>query len=154
MPGRLFIILALLVSGPGAAHATATLSCSADDKVLEFDAMAVVGHGRHYPIEQFRGELKLRLKDMPEDRKVLTMADEHLTHRCLLGRDLKLLIFQEQPGASFPSVELVIQTRRKPGEDADSVRVIASARSGSGIHASGPGAFVPGVVSEAGQRRP
>jgi hypothetical protein len=120
MLGRVFIILALLVSGTGAAHATATLSCSAEDKVLEFDAMAIVGHGRNYPIEQFRGELKLRLKDMPEDRKVLTLADEHLTHRWLLGRDLKLLIFQEQPGASFPSVELVIQTRRKPGEDADS----------------------------------
>jgi hypothetical protein len=121
MLGRIFIILALLVSGAGAAHATATLSCSADDQVLGFDAMAIVGHGRNYPVEQFRGELTLRLKDMPEDRRVLTLADEHLTHRWLHGRDLKLLIFQEQqPGAPIPWVELVIQTRRKPGEDADS----------------------------------
>ena len=53
MPGRLFIILALLVSGPGAAHATATLSCSADDKVLEFDAMAVVGTAAIIPSSSF-----------------------------------------------------------------------------------------------------
>ena len=120
MLGRVFIAIALLVSGPGRAHATATLSCSADDKVLVFDAMAVVGHGRNYAIEQFRAELKLRLKGVPEDRRVLTLADEHLTHRWLHGRDLKLLIFQEQPGGPVPWVELVIQTRRKPGEDANS----------------------------------
>jgi hypothetical protein len=120
MLGRVFIVLALLASGMGAAHATATLGCSADDKVLEFDAMAIVGHGRNYPIEQFRGELKLRLKGVPEDRKVLTLADEHLTHRWLHGRDLKLLIFQEQPDAPIPWVELVIQTQRKAGEDSES----------------------------------
>jgi hypothetical protein len=119
MLARVSIVLALLVSGPGAAQATATLSCSAEDKVLEFDAMAIVGHGRNYPIEQFRGELKLRLKGVPEDRKVLTLADEHLTHRWLHGRDLKLLMFQEQADAPIPWVELVIETRRKPGEDAE-----------------------------------
>ena len=39
-----------------------------------------------------------------------------------------------------------------PGEDADGVRMIAATLSSLGIHASRPGALVPGVVGEAGQR--
>jgi hypothetical protein len=40
-----------------------------------------------------------------------------------------------------------------PGQDADGVGVIASARSGAGVDVGGPRALVPGVVGEAGQRR-
>jgi hypothetical protein len=119
MLGRVFIALALLVSGTGAAHATATLGCNAEDKVLEFTAMAVVGHVQNMPIMQFQGELQLRLKGVPEDRRGLTLTDEHLTHRWLHGRDLKLLMFQEQPGGPVPWVELVIQTQRKAGDDSE-----------------------------------
>jgi len=116
---RTILAPALFLCGLGAAHATSTLSCTADDKVLAFDAMAVVGHVRDNPILQFQGEIRLRLKDVPEDRRTVTLTDEHLSHRWLYGRDLKLLIFQEQAAGPFPWVELVVQTRRKLGEDAD-----------------------------------
>jgi hypothetical protein len=82
--------------------------------------MAVVGHTHHNPILQFQGEIRLRLKEVPEDQRVTSLADEHLTGRWLYGRDLKLLVFQEQSGGAFPWIELVIQTQRRPGEDANS----------------------------------
>jgi hypothetical protein len=120
MLGRGLMVLGILVSSAGAANAAATLSCVADDKVLDFSAMAVVGHIHHNPILQFQGEIRLRLKEVPEDRRVIRLADEHLTHRWLYGSDLKLLIFQEQPGGPFPWIELVVQTQRAAGDDASS----------------------------------
>ena len=120
MLGRGLIALGMLVSSAEAASAAATLSCVADDKVLDFSAMAVVGHIHHNPILQFQGEIRLRLKEVPEDHRVIRLADEHLTHRWLSGRDLKLLMFQEQPNGAFPWIELVVQTQRTPGGDANS----------------------------------
>ncbi len=69
-----FAIAALLLATP--AYATASLSCSADDKSLRFSAEGIVSHGG---VAQFTGELEVRLKDAPPGLRKLPLGLEHLT---------------------------------------------------------------------------
>jgi hypothetical protein len=105
-----FGILALLLATP--AYATASLSCSADDKSLRFSAEGIVSHGVGEAVAQFAGELEVRLKDAPPGLRKLPLALEHLTQRWLHGREVKLRLFREREGEGQGSVELVVETRR------------------------------------------
>src|SRR5215203_4870578 len=78
-----FGIGALLLATP--AYATASLSCSADDKALRFSAEGIVSHGVGETVAQFAGELEVRLKDAPPGLRKLPLALEHLTQRCCTG---------------------------------------------------------------------
>jgi len=55
-----FAIAALLLATP--AYATASLSCSADDKSLRFSAEGIVSHGVGEGVAQFTGELGSRTR--------------------------------------------------------------------------------------------
>ena len=103
-----FGILALLLATP--AYATASLSCSADDKSLRFSAEGIVSHGVGETVAQFAGELEVRLKDAPPGLRKLPLALEHLTQRWLHGREVKLRLFREREGEGQGSVELVVET--------------------------------------------
>src|SRR5829696_4775182 len=81
-----FGIGALLLATP--AYATASLSCSADDKALRFSAEGIVSHGVGETVAQFAGELEVRLKDAPPGLRKLPLALEHLTQRWLHGREV------------------------------------------------------------------
>jgi hypothetical protein len=72
-----FAIAALLLATP--AYATASLSCSADDKSLRFSAEGIVSHGVGEGVAQFTGELEVRLKDAPPGLRKLPLGLEHLT---------------------------------------------------------------------------
>ena len=94
------------------AYATASLSCSADDKSLRFSAEGIVSHGVGETVAQFAGELEVRLKEAPPGLRKLPLALEHLTQRWLHGREVKLRLFRERDGEGQGSVELVVETRR------------------------------------------
>src|SRR5215204_2812765 len=100
----------LLLATP--AYATASLSCSADDKALRFSAEGIVSHGVGETVAQFAGELEVRLKDAPPGLRKLPLALEHLTQRWLHGREVKLRLFREREreGEGQGSVELVVET--------------------------------------------
>ena len=104
-----FGIAALLLATP--AYATASLSCSADDKSLRFSAEGIVSHGVGETVAQFAGELEVRLKDAPPGLRKLPLALEHLTQRWLHGREVKLRLFRERE-EGHGSVELIVETRR------------------------------------------
>ena len=110
-----FGIAALLVATP--AYATASLSCSADDKSLRFSAEAIVSHGVGETVAQFAGELEVRLKEAPPGLRKLPLALEHLTQRWLHGREVKLRLFREREGDG--SVELVVETRRAANDETE-----------------------------------
>jgi len=103
-----FGIAVLLLATP--AYATASLSCSADDRSLRFSAEGIVSHGVGETVAQFAGELEVRLKDAPPGLRKLPLALEHLTQRWLHGREVKLRLFREREGHG--SVELIVETRR------------------------------------------
>jgi hypothetical protein len=109
-----FGIAALLLATP--AYATASLSCSANDKSLRFSAEGIVSHGVGETVAQFAGELEVRLKDAPPGLRKLPLALEHLTQRWLHGREVKLRLYRERErereGDGQGSVELVVATRR------------------------------------------
>ncbi|MFL4974575.1 MAG: hypothetical protein ACJ8DT_12930 [Microvirga sp.] len=108
-----FGIAALLLATP--AYATASLSCSADDKSLRFSAEAIVSHGVGETVAQFAGELEVRLREAPPGLRKLPLALEHLTQRWLHGREVKLRLFREREGDG--SVELVVETRRAANDE-------------------------------------
>jgi len=110
-----FAIAALLLATP--AYATASLSCSADDRSLRFSAEGIVSHGVGETVAQFAGELEVRLKDAPPGLRKLPLALEHLTQRWLHGREVKLRLFREREGEGQGSVELVVETRRAANDE-------------------------------------
>jgi hypothetical protein len=112
-----FAIAALLLATP--AYATASLSCSADDKSLRFSAEGIVSHGVGETVAQFAGELEVRLKEAPPGMRKLPLALEHLTQRWLHGREVKLRLFREREGEGQGSVELVVETRRAANDETE-----------------------------------
>ena len=104
-----FGIATLLLATP--AYASASLSCSADDRSLRFSAEGIVSHGVGETVAQFAGELEVRLKEAPPGLRKLPLALEHLTQRWLHGREVKLRLFREREGEGQGSVELVVETR-------------------------------------------
>jgi hypothetical protein len=113
----LLSLLAMLVCAP--AFASASLSCSVDDKSLKFSADAVVSRGLGEQIPQFAGELELLLKGAPEDFRKLPLSLEHLTQRWLYGRQAKLRMYREREGEPHGSVELVVETRRSRKDETE-----------------------------------
>ncbi len=110
-----FAIAALLLATP--AYATASLSCSADDRSLRFSAEGIVSHGVGETVAQFTGELEVRLREAPPGLRKLPLALEHLTQRWLHGREVKLRLFRERDGEGQGSVELVVETRRAANDE-------------------------------------
>ncbi|MFL5233011.1 MAG: hypothetical protein ACJ8DM_08815 [Microvirga sp.] len=110
-----FAIAALLLATP--AYATASLSCSADDRSLRFSAEGIVSHGVGETVAQFAGELEVRLREAPPGLRKLPLALEHLTQRWLHGREVKLRLFRERDGEGQGSVELVVETRRAANDE-------------------------------------
>jgi hypothetical protein len=120
MVQRAILAYLILLGHMGAAQATGNLDCKIEDKSLNVAAEAVVTYGRGRSIVGFRTQADIRLKDMPDDMKNLTLGVEHLAHHWLRDRDAKLLLFWEQSAGSDASVEIIIETRRSNADDAQS----------------------------------
>jgi len=114
-----FLAPAALLLGTAPALATASLSCSADDKSLRFSAEGIVSHGVGEGVAQFTGELEVRLKEAPPGLRKLPLALEHLTQRWLHGREVKLRLFREREGEGQGSVELVVETRQATKDETE-----------------------------------
>lgn len=114
-------ILAALIAGAAPAAATATLSCEVDDKSVKLDVQASVAHGMGEALTGFRGEIGVRLKRAPVDLGTLSLDPEHLTHSWIHGREVRLRLFRERGGGAQGSVELVLETRSRGGDDSSFV---------------------------------
>ncbi|RKE69440.1 hypothetical protein [Pseudorhodoplanes sinuspersici] len=111
------IALVILLASTQTALATGGFSCSIDDKVVNFEAAAVVSHSVGEQIPQVRAELEIRAPGTPDDLRKLDLS-EHVTQKWYYDRDLKLRFYREREGdKAHGYVELVIQARRKKGQD-------------------------------------
>ena len=118
---RLFVIAALLASTQ-TAFATGGFSCSIDDKAVRFETMAVVSHGLGEQIPQIKAELDIRAAGTPDDLRKLDLS-ESVTQKWYYDRDLKLRFYRKRDGdKTHGYVELVIQAKRKKGQDETSYR--------------------------------
>lgn len=111
------IILAALLASTATASATGGFTCSIDDKAVNFEAMAVVSHGVGEQIPQIKAELEIRAPGTPDDLRKIDLS-ESVTQKWYYDRDLKLRFYRDREGEKAHGyVELVIQARRKKGED-------------------------------------
>jgi hypothetical protein len=114
----LFRSLALLALSTDAL-ASASLSCSAEDKAIKFSADAVVSRGVGEQMPQFAGEIELLTPNVPQDFRKLALSLEHLTQRWLYGPEAKLRIYHEREGEPHGSVELVVETRQSRRDETE-----------------------------------
>lgn len=114
---RLIVLATALLASTQAAFATGGFSCSIEDKVVNFEAMAVVSHGVGEQIPQIKAELEIHAPGTPDDLRKLDLS-ESVTQKWYYDRDLKLRFYREREGdKAHGYVELVIQARRKKSED-------------------------------------
>jgi len=96
------------LSSPAAA--TATLTCSVDDRVMTFDVMAAVGH-EALTLSGVKGQLRPK----PAGPAV-ELGSEALMQTWIEGDDLRLRfhVFAENDG---PDLDLMVVTRRRTETD-------------------------------------
>jgi hypothetical protein len=100
---------ALLVA-TGPASATATLTCTVDDRTLGFDVMAAVGH-EALSLSGVRGTLLSKREGL-----TATLGGEDLMQTWIDGEDLRLR-FHLFPEEGRPEIDLVVVTRRRTETD-------------------------------------
>ncbi len=111
------VVLATLLASTQTAFATGGFTCSIDDKAVNFEVMAVVSHGVGEQIPQIKAELEIRAPGTPDDLRKLDLS-ESVTQKWYYDRDLKLRFYRDREGEKAHGyVELIIQARRKKGED-------------------------------------
>lgn len=109
-----------VLAGVTPAGATASLSCSAQDRAVSFAVEAVVSHGVGEVVTGFRGEAILRLKGIPDGFRPQVFESGNLTQAWIRGRDVKIRIYRDGPESGpRASVELVIETRGAGGDATD-----------------------------------
>lgn len=111
--------MALVCAAASPAAATGSFGCSADDKAVAFEAEAVFSYGLGEPFSNFRSRLSVKGKGAPAGLADLELDGQSLVHHWLHGTELKLRLYHERAEAPHGSVELVIETRRRPDDETD-----------------------------------
>lgn len=127
-------LVAVVSAAP--ASATASLSCSIDDKSLKLEVTGIASHGFGEVLTNFDGTAEVRLRGGPDALKSLMLERSSVTQYWLDGPLFKLRLYSETSGSSHSSVEIVIEARRYGRDETDypgTYRLeFVSAGSGSG----------------------
>ncbi|OJF90358.1 hypothetical protein [Pararhizobium antarcticum] len=113
--GMIALVSALLSGGP--AFATGGFSCRIDDPVLSLDVESGFSHGMGDGLLNFGGTIEMRDRFAPETLRKVTLDPTHLPHHWLYADSLKLRIYAETDKGAFASLDLVIETSAKGGDE-------------------------------------
>ncbi len=117
---RVFWVLGLMaVASATPASATASLSCSIDDKSLKLEVTGIASHGLGEVLTSFDGTAEVRLRGVPDALKSLKLERASVTQYWLDGPLFKLRLYGETSGSPHGSVEIVIETRRSARDETD-----------------------------------
>lgn len=107
---RLMLVLGMSLLG-GPALASGGFSCEAKDDAASFLLESGVTHGMGGPAFNFRGTIDITAKDVPDDLRKMSFAQENLAQYWLDGKELRLVVYRERE-AEKPHgyVELTILT--------------------------------------------
>jgi hypothetical protein len=114
---HLIAVAALLALAAGPAHATANVSCDADDAQLKLDVQGLSGRQTSSPIFDLKAAAVLKSEKVPEAFRSIEIQD-HLVQRWTVGEEFKMH-FNRQSGDSYPlyELDLVIDTSRDEQAD-------------------------------------
>jgi hypothetical protein len=113
------LTLTALVSDIAPAFASGGFWCSAEDKSIKLSVQGGLTRGTG-ALFNLRGELKVLLADVPADFRTLKINGRDLIQRWLDEHESKLLLYRERARTPFGSINLLVDTKRKPDEDEDS----------------------------------
>lgn len=108
---------ALLAAGAAPASASGSFGCTVDDAAVAFTAEGVFSHGMGEVFSNFRAELTLKPKGQAKAVGPLALDGEALAHHWMSGGELKLRLYHEAAGESQASIDLVVETRRRPSDE-------------------------------------
>ena len=117
---RTALLALMLLLGAGPALATGSLSCSFNDRNLAFEAEATFSRGVGEGFVSFGGKIDVLAKGIPADLSKLPLELEHLTQRWLYGKDLKLRLYHERPGAGLHgTLELIVEAKQAQRDETE-----------------------------------
>ena len=107
-------ILSLSISS---AHASAGLSCEADDKAVKLSVEAGISRGLGDDVFSFKGNLAILSPGAPADFRTIEFGKDNLTQRWIDSRNLKLRIYRERAGEPHGYVDIVIEAWPRKGDE-------------------------------------
>jgi len=109
----------MLVLAAAPAHASAGLSCEANDKAVKLSVEAGISRGLGDDVFSFKGTLEILSANAPKDFRRIEFGKDNLTQRWLDNRNLKLRIYREREGEPHGYVDIVIEAW--PRKDSDDI---------------------------------
>jgi hypothetical protein len=113
----------LLLAGATQAHASAGISCRAQDALAALGVQAAFTRGLGGGMINFSAELKVLLKNAPPDFRAFKFEQKDVSQSWWYGPDFRLQLYRERAGElPFGAVNLVVQAREGKGRDEGSYR--------------------------------
>jgi hypothetical protein len=112
-------LTAVIVCLPATASATGGLSCSVNDKNVNFIFESVFSYSDIGGLFQIRGELMSKDKRVYKTLQKVNLDGSELKQQWFRGNDLKLMIYRETEGDGVPfaSVKLIVEANKPPEEE-------------------------------------
>ena len=111
------VAVSMLVLAAGPAHASAGLSCEANDKAVKLTIEAGISRGLGDDVFSFKGELEILSAAAPKDFRRIEFGKDNLTQRWFDSRNLKLRIYRERAGEPHGYVDIVIEAWPRKGDE-------------------------------------
>ena len=117
MLGIIAVLLALLAAA-SPAHASAGVSCSAEDAAVKFGMSAAFTRGLGGGMVNFGATLQILLPEVPPDLREVKFDRNEVSGVWFYNRDIKFQIHHERkPESPAGSVDLVIETRESRNDE-------------------------------------
>jgi hypothetical protein len=115
---RTLIIPIVMIAFVTQAHASAGVSCRAEDASVKFQLGAAFTRGLGGGMMNFGAELRILRAGVPEDLRAVTFEKSEASQVWYYGRDLKFQLYHERPGdAPFGYVNLVIEAMQRARDE-------------------------------------
>jgi hypothetical protein len=110
---------AMIACAPATASATGGLSCSIDDKNVNFTFESIFSYSDIGGLFQIRGEFESKDKRTHKTLRKLALDGSELKQQWFRGNDLKLMIYRETEGDGVPfaSIKLIVEANKPPEEE-------------------------------------
>jgi len=115
---RIIAISFALVAFISESHASAGVSCRAEDASVKFGLSAAFGRGIGGGMVNFGAMLQILTQTVPADLRALNFERSEASQVWFYDRDIKFQLHHERPSDGPPGyVDLVVETRQSPRDE-------------------------------------
>lgn len=125
MPSRPILALAAalaLLAGPVPAHATATLTCSAEDRHVGFELFGNIGSGDGAAVQITEGSIKLKPVRGKFEATEFKVDPSHIAGNWSFGRELRIGIAPDKVGEVTVYLAILAERSGRSSDDLERYR--------------------------------